>query len=1670
MEKKNLNLVLVISLLLILPLVSSVDLTSSSTAITYKGYTITPSLDGKIYNLVSDSNSFYIENKDKKPLALSSYYIKTDFNPDEIIDPVCITYNQFKSECKGSKFDDTKFLQKNNVTRQVMIIDEKGVWWTIENFFKSILGIKPTPAYTYVINYTGTITDTDPALVEVISTTTSGTFNKTEAGNNGIRNVASVLYYPLDKNDSMDTINYLIGDLNTYYPDGSIYNNFGRSYNPWTNPRNLSVINGSLRFDGVNDYVKSNQTYVQAANSSRTVSYWIYTATQATGYPQIFSYGNFFSIYRTNAIGLYSVGQAAYFNSKANLAPNSWVNVIITYNGTDKNITTYINGSASNSTILAGSGWSTTTDNFWIGTQSTAGAGYYTGGIDEVMYFNRTLTDLEASYIYNNQSAGLRSSGLETDADLVMYLDFDNQRGLNTTSRNGKYDGNLINFDKIQQPTFQLTGGHDGLGTYNFDGVSQGIDLGNNIYTNAQMAKGMSWCAWLNFSNINANNYDYVYDLEGVNSVANYARKMTFATATSGGTATATTNTITGNMTYFCGVCNPNDVSGGATGSLRIYANGVEMAGADTTSVTHCGSFDANTRTSRIGSAYNGVYNMNGTINDFVIYSYPLEPDDIANLYANQTNVSGKYLKLGSQTYDSAVFYNNVSAQFNINFSIADTTSTRSNLVNADNSINTSNENLVAYYSLDDMTGLTTPNGALNASGLSSKALKFSINQYVDVPNKDTSGVNVTLSFWTNPQSLPTVSATLIGRSNSLRKSLYFSGTGQMVYRDAGTNVSVINYPTLLNKWNYITFIINDTGTTGYLNGVYVGSNVFGGTGINGGIDFETILNPTIPSLNMTINEVIMYNKSLSFNEIQELYKSGLSQKAKTNVTIQTRTANTYNISDTGLVSFWSFNNDNASLVIDETGRNNGTYTEAVSNSTSGMVGNGVFFDDTNDVITTSNAVMINGSSGITISAWVMQGNGADAYDGIVFSRGSSTAIFGLDVGATAGSFSCMALDTQGSNSITYPLNTWHHVVETWDVYSNKTRLYVDGALSGETAKTGTSFNQNTQILIGYDSSSSRYFRGNIDEVRIYNRSLSAEEILSLYQLGSSHITDWSAWSTESLLNDNSITQTGFAKFAQYRTNLYTNSSEVSPYVISYNITTNTAPNVTFNNQVPFPLNFSNVFGKQGVNFTYNISDDGTLDALDLYYKTNDTDNIMYYQNGTAYSGYFAKNSPTNISNKYTWNLLDNEYLSGTYNVGPISEDNLVHKSFSLTSNNEFVSIQYFNISSVRQLGFFELMANRSSGTGGLRAYYCNNNWDTSSNPATNANCLNFYTLKNNTYDHCHLNQSCHMVLPFTNFSIITQIGYFIVRGNTGSTWDVWYSDGSVRSNYIKKASNPSTWVFNNSINIDGHLHQFGSATTLHTYACASDTLGLQTCSPATSQAIGGGTIAPSGLGVLNPQNLTYEKGLMNINYTQCYSPSNYQISYYNITLINTDNTYNLSIIENNSLNLNYSWDNLAVANGNYKVEVKCYDVLGTSSTARSEVFSLIPEATPPVLTITSPANITYYNTIVPLTTTCTDNILVNKTYYSIDGGGNSVYTSPTNLYTIGYEVYHDITIYCEDTGGNTVNENRRFYVGNYPTTNGTAPAATSGVNTCAYKKMGYYNTKLPWYRPSNCV
>ena len=96
----------------------------------------------------------------------------------------------------------------------------------------------------------------------------------------------------------------------------------------------------------------------------------------------------------------------------------------------------------------------------------------------------------------------------------------------------------------------------------------------------------------------------------------------------------------------------------------------------------------------------------------------------------------------------------------------------------------------------------------------------------------------------------------------------------------------------------------------------------------------------------------------------------------------------------------------------------------------------------------------------------------------------------------------CQAEDT----TTAYEAGAWVHFVLTYDASAGACRIYANSVLAADTtnpnnpANVNAANSQNFSIGARYDGASG--FSGELDDVRIYNRVLSAAEITRLYQLG----------------------------------------------------------------------------------------------------------------------------------------------------------------------------------------------------------------------------------------------------------------------------------------------------------------------------------------------------------------------------------------------------------------------------------------------------------------------------------------------------------------------------------------------------------------------------------------
>ncbi|MCX6132220.1 MAG: FG-GAP-like repeat-containing protein [Ignavibacteriales bacterium] len=84
---------------------------------------------------------------------------------------------------------------------------------------------------------------------------------------------------------------------------------------------------------------------------------------------------------------------------------------------------------------------------------------------------------------------------------------------------------------------------------------------------------------------------------------------------------------------------------------------------------------------------------------------------------------------------------------------------------------------------------------------------------------------------------------------------------------------------------------------------------------------------------------------------------------------------------------------------------------------------------------------------------------------------------------------------------ISLQLNQWYFVVGTWDGITAK--IYVNNSLLGSQSVSGQLVADSNPLTLGLDSpGSAEYLQGKLDDIRIYDRSLSAAEVDSLYRVG----------------------------------------------------------------------------------------------------------------------------------------------------------------------------------------------------------------------------------------------------------------------------------------------------------------------------------------------------------------------------------------------------------------------------------------------------------------------------------------------------------------------------------------------------------------------------------------
>jgi PKD repeat protein len=202
----------------------------------------------------------------------------------------------------------------------------------------------------------------------------------------------------------------------------------------------------------------------------------------------------------------------------------------------------------------------------------------------------------------------------------------------------------------------------------------------------------------------------------------------------------------------------------------------------------------------------------------------------------------------------------------------------------------------------------------------------------------------------------------------------------------------------------------------------------------------------------------------------------------------------TFQAGPSGLVAAYGFDEGSGTAAADSSGKGNSGVVSGAT-WTTGHSGGALAFDGSSDWVTVADSASLDLTSGMTLEAWVRPSALGASWRSVLFKEQGGGMVYSLY--ANDGSQPRTQVNIGGEKNAVgtsgLPVNAWTHLAGTYD--GTTLRLYVNGTLVTSTTVGGSIPTSTGPLRIGGDSIWPEWFAGSIDDVRVYNRPLSASEI-----------------------------------------------------------------------------------------------------------------------------------------------------------------------------------------------------------------------------------------------------------------------------------------------------------------------------------------------------------------------------------------------------------------------------------------------------------------------------------------------------------------------------------------------------------------------------------------------
>lgn len=205
-----------------------------------------------------------------------------------------------------------------------------------------------------------------------------------------------------------------------------------------------------------------------------------------------------------------------------------------------------------------------------------------------------------------------------------------------------------------------------------------------------------------------------------------------------------------------------------------------------------------------------------------------------------------------------------------------------------------------------------------------------------------------------------------------------------------------------------------------------------------------------------------------------------------------------------GLLGHWTFDDGSGSTARDVSGRSNHGSVMGNAKWTKGVIGGALVLDGKDDFVSIANENAFDITGNITVTAWIRVESFTKSWQAIVTKGDRAWRLHRAGSKGSVG-FACSDLSRDQVGDLLGMINVadgeWHHVAGVHD--GDSTLVFVDGVLDASIQSSPNISVNDYPVLIGANAqASSRLFHGLIDDVRIYDRALSIDELRELVRAG----------------------------------------------------------------------------------------------------------------------------------------------------------------------------------------------------------------------------------------------------------------------------------------------------------------------------------------------------------------------------------------------------------------------------------------------------------------------------------------------------------------------------------------------------------------------------------------